>query len=407
MTQIKHASAPLSSSPSPVQQLRPDAPLVVIGSGLAGWTAAREFRKIDPKTPILMFTSDGGEFYAKPALSNAFAQNKDATQLVTTSAEKMVSTVGVTLVKNTVVTSIDASTQEVETSTGRYGYRQLVLATGANPIKLPIEGEAFSEVMSINSLKDYRAFRAKTATNARVLIIGAGLIGCEFANDLGANGFNVHVVDPSPGPLNSLLPSRVSEELQNALSVIGIKWHLGTSVQTINYGAQSTLNVTLMNGQSIEVDVVLSAVGLKAECTLAQTAGAKCERGVLVDTKLQTRIEHIYALGDNTQYAAESVAGPARTLPYVLPIMNAARALAQTLSGNPTQVVFPVMPVVIKTPAFPIVIAPAAPNVEGEWRELEKGIWNFFDQRGDVRGFLLTGAQTTQRAEQVKRIAAN
>ena len=138
MTQIKHASAPLSSSPSTVQQLRPDAPLVVIGSGLAGWTAAREFRKIDPKTPILMFTSDGGEFYAKPALSNAFAHNKDATQLVTTSAEKMVSTVGVTIVKNTVVTSIDASTQEVETSTGRYGYRQLVLATGANPIKLPI-----------------------------------------------------------------------------------------------------------------------------------------------------------------------------------------------------------------------------------------------------------------------------
>jgi rubredoxin-NAD+ reductase len=87
--------------------------------------------------------------------------------------------------------------------------------------------------------------------------------------------------------------------------------------------------------------------------------------------------------------------------------MNAARALAQTLSGNPTRVVFPVMPVVIKTPAFPIVIAPAGPNVEGEWRELEKGIWNFFDQRGDVRGFLLTGAQTTQRAEQVKRIAAN
>jgi len=395
----------MKTSANENQQLNPESPVVIIGSGLAGWSTAREFRKLNTTAQIVMITADEGDFYAKPALSNALAQKKEAQQLITTPAEKMSSTMYVTMVQNTLVTQIDATTQEVETSEGRFKYSKLILATGARAIRLQMNGDAVDEVVSVNSLSDYTKLREKLFHGARVLIIGAGLIGCEFANDLVEGGYEVHVVDPNTSPLISLLPEAASTKLQSALSAIGVKWNFGTSVKAIDYDDKKGLKATFANGESICVDVVLSAVGLRAETDIAQNSGAKCDRGVIVNSHLETSVAHIYALGDNTQYSSESLSGGAtRTLPYVMPIMNAAKALAQTLNGNPTEVVFPVMPVVIKTPAFPVLIAPPSPGTNGSWREIEDGIWNNLDQEEKIQGFLLIGSKTTQRSEQLKRM---
>jgi rubredoxin-NAD+ reductase len=386
-------------------QRHPDGPVVVVGSGLAGWSAVREFRKLDNTTPVLMITADAGDFYAKPALSNALVQGKTATQLVTTRAEKMVATLGVTLLQHTHVTGIDVQTQEVHTqSKGSFGYRQLVLATGAKAIRLSFTGNAADEVMSVNSLDDYAAFRAKLKSQARVLIIGAGLIGCEFANDLAASGHAVQVVDPSAAPLATLLPLEASDQLHNSLQALGVHWHLGTSTSSIDRVGDG-YEVTFASGQTVVVDVVLSAVGLRADMALAQAAGLAIERGIVVDAQLQTSAPHVYALGDNTQYASAS-AGMSRTLPYVMPIMAAAKALAQTLAGTPTVVQFALMPVTIKTPALPLVVAPALPGTQGAWVKVEEGIWQFVDAQGQVRGFVLSGAQTSRRAEQTKWMTA-
>jgi rubredoxin-NAD+ reductase len=386
-------------------QRHPDGPVVVVGSGLAGWSAVREFRKLDTTTPVLMITADAGDFYAKPALSNALVQGKTATQLVTTRAEKMVATLGVTLLQHTHVTGIDVQTQEVHTqSKGSFGYRQLVLATGAKAIRLSFTGNAADEVMSVNSLDDYAAFRAKLKPQARVLIIGAGLIGCEFANDLAASGHAVQVVDPSAAPLATLLPLEASDQLHNSLQALGVHWHLGTSASSIDRVGDG-YEVTFASGQTVVVDVVLSAVGLRADMALAQTAGLAIERGIVVDAQLQTSAPHVYALGDNTQYASAS-AGMSRTLPYVMPIMAAAKALAQTLAGTPTVVQFALMPVTIKTPALPLVVAPALPGTQGAWVKVEEGIWQFVDAQDQVRGFVLSGAQTSRRAEQTKWMTA-
>lgn len=113
----------------------------------------------------------------------------------------------------------------------------------------------------------------------------------------------------------------------------------------------------------------------------------------------------MYALGDNTQYASGSLAGVSRTLPYVMPIMNAARALAQTLNGSATEVKFPLMPVTIKTPAMPLVVAAAAPGTAGTWQTQEPGVWHFVDADARVLGFVLSGAQTSRRAEQSKLVS--
>ena len=131
----------------------------------------------------------------------------------------------------------------------------------------------------------------------------------------------------------------------------------------------------------------------------------------MVDASLRTSQPHIYALGDNAQYAGQdwnlATSAPlrgGRTLPYVMPIMNAAKALVATLTGNRTELVFPLMPVGIKTPALPIVVAAPAPGTAGGWHSTSPGIWQFRDPDDQVRGFALTGAQTAQRMAQSKLV---
>ena len=141
-------------------------PIIIIGAGLAGWTTAREFRKLDTTTPVMLITADNGDFYAKPSLSNAFAQKRAPAQLVSTLAAKMVETLNVTLLANTRVEAINPQTRTLTTSQGEFSYRQLVLATGAQPIRVPVAGDAADQVQSINSLDDFSAFHAR--------LLGAG-----------------------------------------------------------------------------------------------------------------------------------------------------------------------------------------------------------------------------------------
>ncbi|MDO8770979.1 MAG: FAD-dependent oxidoreductase [Burkholderiaceae bacterium] len=399
-------------------------PIIVIGAGLAGWTTVREFRKLDATTPILMITADSGDFYAKPTLSNAFAQKKTPAQLVVTPMAKMVETQGVTMLAHTRVLGFDPYVKTVTTAHGSHDFSALVLATGASPIRIPMGGDAADEVLSVNSLQDFASFYLALNTDAgrheksadsyennsnkktRVLIMGAGLIGCEFANDLINAGFAVCVIDPSTRPLAALLPESASEQLRASLAGLGVDWHFGVTVQTVNRTADTAqpapLQATLSNGKVLAADVVLSAIGLRADTQLALAAGLTCERGIVVDTALQTSAPQVYALGDAAQYAS---AGHA-TLPFVMPIMNAARALAATLAGRRTELVFPIMPVAVKTPALPLLIASPRAGAPGAWRQAEPGWWQHIGEAGRLQGFILAGVQTARRAEQVKALQA-
>ena len=385
-------------------------PLVIVGAGLAGWTVAREFRKLDASRPIVMVTLDNGDFYAKPTLSNAYAQKRTPQQLVTTPAQKMAETLGVELHARTQALAINTQAQ---TLTIRHGeieqtlsYGQLVLATGAHPIRVPIEGDAANQVCSVNNLPDFAKFHATLGPAPKtVLVVGAGLIGCEFANDLVLGGYTVHVVDPAATALSALLPSQASAQLRDALQGLGVGWHFGTTLQSLTQ-REGRMEARLATGDVVSVDLVISAIGLRADTSLAQHAGLACERGIVVSNTLQTSAEHVYALGDCAQYASAQ----SRTLPYVMPIMNAARALAATLHGAPTPVVFPVMPVSVKTPVLPIVLVSPPPTTEGQWTaepaadEMLGGVWRFVDTHGNARGFVLTGKHTSRRMELSKEI---
>jgi rubredoxin-NAD+ reductase len=392
--------------------------LIIVGAGLAGWTTAREFRKLDTTTPLILVTADSGDFYAKPSLSNAFAQGRLPAQLVSTPAAKMANTLNVTLLAHTRVEAIDtaARTLNVRSAAGlqSLAYRDLVLATGAQAIRVPVQGDAADAVMSINSLDDFAVFHARLQAGAQtpgrpqrqVLIMGAGLIGCEFANDLAQAGVRVRVVDPGLRPLAALLPPEASAALQKALEALGVQFDFDCTVRAVDHAA-GQLQVTLATGETVPADAVLSAVGLRADTALAQAAGLLVDRAIVVNTFMQTSAAHIYALGDCAQYASAPslLSMHGSTLPYVMPIMSAARALAATLAGSPTALVFSLMPVSVKTPALPLVVAAAQAGLAGCWAGAGEGIWHWLDDAGLPRGFVLAGAQTSQRMAQAKLLA--
>ena len=156
------------------------APVIVIGTGLAGYNLVKEFRKQDAETPVLMITADDGRNYSKPMLSTGFTKGKSASALAMADAGKMAEQLNVTIRTNTRVTSIDADAHTVFIGEEPVEYSKLVLAWGAEPVAARIEGDAGEHIFAINDLQDYANFRAELDGKKRVLVMGAGLIGCEW-----------------------------------------------------------------------------------------------------------------------------------------------------------------------------------------------------------------------------------
>jgi len=373
--------------------------IIIIGTGMAGYTLARELRKHDQQSTLLLISRDDGAYYSKPMLSNALDKDKTADTLIISDADKMATDLDATIWNHTDVTHIDAENHQIQCDRGAIEYKHLILACGANPIKIPFEGDAADTIMSVNNLDDYRHFRTALEKQKRIVIIGAGLIGCEFANDLSTSDITIDIVDLAPQALGRLLPAGAAKELQNRLLSKGVNWHLDNAVSSVNH-KEGVLEVKLKSGEIIDTDIVLSAIGLRASLQLANTAGLEVERGIKVDRHLKTSQDDIYALGDCAQ--VEDL-----NLPFVMPLMNAARALAASLAGNKTAVNYPAMPVVVKTPIYPIVVCPPPRPVEGQWEEevTETGIRaKFKDTQGTLQGFALTGELVKERMLMAKEV---
>lgn len=364
---------------------------IIIGTGLAGYTLAREFRKLDKTTPLLILTADDGGFYSKPMLSNAFAQGKSAAQLITQTAANMAGQLNATVITGTRVNAIDTSVRRVNTSDAAFEYDKLILAVGAQPIRLAMDGDGAQDVRSVNQVEDYQQFRDainRIGESARVTILGAGLIGCEFADDLAGAGHRVTLVDPNPQPLAALAAPALSRGLQAALIQRGVSLRLGTTASRVERVAGS-LRVTLSSGAALDADVVLSAVGLRPDLRLAQAAGLATNRGILVDQYGRTSDPDIYALGDCTEYLTND--GRTHTLPYIAPLMTAARAIARTLSGEATAIDIKATPVIVKTPSFPLaLVPPPIGHTDGAWHETQdadRTICRYVDREGILLGF--------------------
>lgn len=376
-------------------------PIIIIGTGLAGYNLAREFRKCDSETELVLVTQDDGAFYSKPMLSNALAKNKQPDDLAMGDAQKMQSDLNARVITRQRVTAIDPQKQLIQLEQGeQLSFSQLVLAVGANPFQFPMQGDATGDVLTVNDLDDYRIFRNKLADKKSVAIIGPGLIGCEFANDLAVDDYQVSVIGPDEAPISTLLPTPAGQALQVALSAIGVNWYLQNTVAAINK-IDPGYELTLSDGQTLRADVVLSAIGLRANIELAKSAGLECNRGIVVDRTLKTSAENMYALGD----CAEVVG---LHLPFVMPLMQSARALAATLCGKETSVSYPAMPVLIKTPILATVVSPPERGSEGEWviEKTDQGVKAIFKDDENILGFVLMGEAVSEKAVLTKQLPA-
>ena len=378
-----------------------NAPVVIVGTGLAGYNLAREFRKLDSETPLLLITADDGRSYSKPMLSTGFGKNKDADGLSMASPGAMAEQLNAQVRTHTRISGIDPGHKQLWIGEEAVPYRDLILAWGAQTVQVTVEGDAQDAIYPINDLEDYARFRAAAAGKRRVLILGAGLIGCEFANDLIAGGYDVDLVAPCEQVMPTLLHPAAAAAVQTALEGIGARLHLGPILTRLQRTADG-VEAHLSDGSVIRCDVVVSAIGLRPRTDLAAAAGIRVNRGIEVDRLLKTSHANIFALGDCAQVEGLS-------LLYVMPLMSCARALAKTLAGNPTAVSYGAMPITVKTPVCPLVVSPVPPGYEGVWSVEGSGpdikaVCR--DADGKLLGYALTGEAVREKLALNKELPA-
>ncbi|WES91035.1 NADH:flavorubredoxin reductase NorW [Dickeya fangzhongdai] len=349
--------------------------IIVIGAGFAARQLIKNLRKQDAQRPIRLITADSGDEYNKPELSHVLSQHRRADDLTRMSAAQFAEEQQITLLAHTPVTGIDAGRRQVMCDTRRYDYHTLVLATGASAVIPPIPGHQW--MLTLNSQQEYRRAEARLTQATRILILGAGLIGSELAMDMALAGKQITLVDRASHLLSALLPVEISARLQAALLQQGVELMLNTGLQQLEK-TDAGLKVTLMSGRTLEVDEVISAIGLRANTSLAAAAGLAVNQGIVTDNRLRSSDPHIYALGDCAEISG-------KLLPFLQPIQLTASIAANSIiaasstaasTGNSAvkhvpegngSLTLPAMLIKVKTPLFPLQLAGETQNPELVW----------------------------------------
>jgi rubredoxin-NAD+ reductase len=374
---------------------------VIVGSGFAGYTAARDIRRRDKDSRITMVTSDHGSFYSKPALSNLFSIERKNSHFRVTSAAEMERELSLRVLANTAVRAIHPASCLVETEEGLLQYSELVLAVGASARPLSVRGDAHDSICYVNDLESSIDFKARLHVGCRITIVGAGLVGCEFANDLAAAGWPVDVVDIAEQPLATILPPRCGQYVRDRLEGIGVRFHMGRPVDSIER-TERGLSIALQGGAVLDAHVVLGATGLLPRVDLAKAAGLRVSRAIVVDSHLRTSNGRIYALGDCAE-----VLGSWR--PFISTITMSSRALVAAIFAQ----VVPVQPmprmITLKTPACPVV-AVLRDRSQGvaEWtfHEGTEGLQALVrDSAGRLCEYVLCGSEVTRHPELFRTVA--
>lgn len=334
------------------------AGIVIIGSGFAARTLVKNIRKLDSHVPLTLIAADGMEEYSKPELSHVISQAQRADDLIRQTAGDFAEQFNVRLFPYTFVTAIDPHVQVVKSADRSWQYDKLVLATGAKAFVPPLPGREM--MLTLNSLQEYHACEEQLRAAKPVLIVGAGLIGCELAMDFQRAGKTVTLLDNAASILPALMPPEVSARLQHCLTANGVRLLLAAKLARLE-ARESGVRAQLDDERSIDADVVVAATGLVPHTALAQAAGLETRRGIVVDATLQTSHPHIFALGDCAEIHGQ-------VLPFLQPIQLSAMTLAKNLTGSPAQLTLPTMLVKVKTPLMPLHLAGETSRADLRWR---------------------------------------
>jgi len=360
---------PQDDVPALAGAARRAAGVVVVGAGIAGWSAVQALRALDADVPITLVTACDGHRYHKPELSVAFGRGLAPQQLIREAGADAARRLGVALLADTFAVGLSPRLRQLRTTRGTLGYTKLVLAQGARAALPPPLSAALC--WRVNDLAGWSGLHARLAgKTARVAIVGAGMIGCELAEDLAHAGHRVTLVDANAHPLSGLIPPALGARLADALRDAGIRYLGATRVESVERsergdGTRAVRVATDAHGE-LEADEIVAAVGLVTPQRLARAAGLAFERGIVVDPRtMQTSAQHVYALGD-----CVSIGGaPCR---FVEPIARQAAALAHHALQRAHDGYRHAAPVIrLKSRALPIVVH-GAPVAQGVWDEPQR-----------------------------------
>lgn len=320
--------------------------IVIIGSGFAARQLVKNIRKQDANVPLTLIAADSMDEYNKPDLSHVISQSQRADDLTRQSAGSLLNSL-ICACSHIPISDIDADAHVVKSQDKQWQYDKLVLATGASAFVPPVSGREL--MLTLNSQQEYRACETQLRDARRVLIVGGGLIGSELAMDFCRAGKAVTLIDNAASILASLMPPEVSSRLQHRLTDMGVHLLLKSQLQGLEKTA-SGIRATIDRSRNVEVDAVIAATGLRPETALARRAGLNINRGVCVDSYLQTSHPDIYALGDCAEINGQ-------VLPFLQPIQLSAMYLAKNLLGGNAPLKLPAMLVKVKTPELPLHLA--------------------------------------------------
>lgn len=359
------------------------ADIVIIGSGFAARQLVKFIRQQDRNVAIRVIADDSCDEYNKPELSHVFSMGYRADALTRQTAAAWAESQNIMLHPFTRVSGIDRAAHLVQTSAGDFSYGKLVLATGASATVPAVKGSEW--IFTLNSQQEYRKCEAELINAERVLVIGGGLAGTELAMDFNRAGKQVTVIDRSATLLPALLSPEISGRLQNCLARSGVRLLFQAEISELARD-RGALEVRFSNGEKGRFDAAVCAIGLSPNVALAQQAGIKVRRGIVVDDALATSAPDIYALGDCAEIQG-------RLMPYLQPAMLAAMTLGKNLTGSAAKLTLPAMLVKVKTPDMPLHLAgdPANPSYQWQMSFSPTGlIARGYDESGLLRAFVVS-----------------
>jgi NAD(P)H-dependent nitrite reductase small subunit len=304
---------------------RPKRRLVVIGNGAAAMRTIEELLDLAPQAyEIVVFGAEAHQPYNRVLLSALLAGEKRGEELVT-HAPQWFEERDITLHRSDPIVRIDRASRTVQSSRGReVRYDRLLIATGSDPVVLPLPGKHLPGVMTFRDLEDVDAMLAAAKTHRSAVVIGGGLLGVEAASGLARRGMTVTVVHIADHLMNRQLDAHAAGLLREQLEARGLKVCLSAQTEAI-LGTERVTGVLLRGGGELAADLVVMATGIRPNISLAAACNLRCDRGILVDDTLQTYDPAIYAVGECVQHRDT-------TFGLVVPLWDQARVCAAYLA---------------------------------------------------------------------------
>jgi len=283
-------------APKPVRKRANGAPdkIVIVGGGAAGFAAAEMLRREGFSGAITMLSNDGAAPVDRPNLSKDYLAGSAPDDWMPLRPDNFYVDNDIDLRLETTVAAVDPKGRRVTLANGdTVPFDRLLLATGAEPVRLDVPGASQPHVHTLRSFADSRAIIAGAADAKRALVIGASFIGLEVAASLRARGLEVHVVAPEQRPMERVLGAEMGDFVRALHEQHGVVFHLKDTVAKID-----GKHATLKSGSSFDAGLVVVGVGVRPRLALAEQAGLAVDRGVTVDAYLQTSAPNVFAAGD-------------------------------------------------------------------------------------------------------------